>query len=98
MATLDEWVKHRLQQGQAPKSIIANLRAYGIKREDAERAVQNQLAPKTTVLHDDSRHHTLTLVEALVITFVALFQLLADRKSTRLNSSHSDRSRMPSSA
>ena len=34
----------------------------------------------------------------LISTFEAYFKGRRDRKSTRLNSSHSDRSRMPSSA
>ncbi len=78
MATVDDWVKHRLAQGQSPKSIIANLRAYGIKREDAEQAVQGQLVPKT--MHDDAKHHKISLVEALLITFVALFLVLSGYK------------------
>ena len=37
-------------------------------------------------------------IAGIIITFVLCYELISDRKSTRLNSSHKHRSRMPSSA
>ena len=54
-----------------------------------------------TTLNGDGVHPTgLNYLKRLGVTHVQLQPIFdfADRKSTRLNSSHSDRSRMPSSA
>ena len=45
-----------------------------------------------------TRYVVLVPVAAVLLVSVTLFLLGADRKSTRLNSSHSTLSRMPSSA
>ena len=45
-----------------------------------------------------AKHNKIQSYMVLILGFLVSFSLLRDRKSTRLNSSHSAKSRMPSSA
>ena len=69
---------------------------YGALRNFVKMQYENNCFFFIADLHSLTTHPDPALLHVNVKNILA--EYLADRKSTRLNSSHSDRSRMPSSA
>ena len=82
-----------------PEEVPMTVLIEELTREAAKRAYE---AGATVILPTGSieQHgaHLPVFTDTLVVSHIAREAALADRKSTRLNSSHSQQSRMPSSA
>ena len=94
-----------MQAGDDAANIADEIARLQTKAAQALRDLYAELTPwqKTQVARHPQRPHCLDYINALVPEFIAFagdrkFAEDEDRKSTRLNSSHSEISRMPSSA
>ena len=89
---------------QTALGVIALLFAYSLKKAtmDIGSSLGSQILKQIKdllILAVDDEPDLLDITELTLISFGAkVLRASKDRKSTRLNSSHSDRSRMPSSA
>ncbi len=79
MASIEEFVRHRLGQGQTPRSIKAYLRSWGVKESEIDRVMQKYASPKIKENFPDE-HHKLKFVEMLLLTVIGLFLLTAGYK------------------
>ena len=90
------------QTGMTWVTALAETRCYDFLEPVAARAVDRalELCPDAaTLVGDDARKDMLALcLSRLGVVYERPLTLRADRKSTRLNSSHPTTSRMPSSA
>ena len=91
MGILDKWLDDLPQQFQGKKHIEDLISVFAKQMEDLHR-VFKQLDAETDL--ESAVGANLDMVGDIV----TLTRKEADRKSTRLNSSHSSQSRMPSSA
>ena len=79
------------ENNPALRRVIQNARAVNMPKDKVEAAIKRASGR-------DATNYETVIYEAYAPHGVALLVETADRKSTRLNSSHVKRSRMPSSA
>ena len=94
-------IREELGDRKGISSSLANIGSIYINIEEFEKALDYQ--KKSLVMFEEmkNREGTASALNNIGVIYNNLADFpkaLADRKSTRLNSSHSDRSRMPSSA